>query len=622
MPAAIKIPTQFTAVDKFSHVIKGIGRNVGKMANQSMGHIKRFDHRMNRTFKQMGRLSQLAIGVGIGTLFYNATDDVLQYGDALAQFRTIVSDLNDKDFAQFEKGILNVAKDTKKSAIDVAASFEKIAGLNSKFAESEKGISSVSKAVITLSKASKDDLGTSAENLVSIMNQYSFGAEQADRAINVLASGQAVGAASITQTAESFKNYGSVAASANISLEQSVGLIQTLGKFTIFGAEAGTKLRGVTLRLQKAGMGYASGQFSINDALEESRKRMEKITSARQKDAFMQKTFGAENISVGKILMANIKTFDEFTNGVTGTSEAQKAASINSNTLANRLQELKNSFSTNIIETANSGDSLNYVKDALVFVANNIETVTSVGIGLLGTFAGMKALIWGTQAALVAYNVVLGIQGALSGAASIAIGKNAIALGAYNVVTWLATTATTAFGVAMNLGLLPILLIVGAIAGLIALFYNWDSVMEWFGKQWGNFTNWIGEAWNDVVEWFQEFDFMGFFKDIGQSILKFVLAPMSLMLEMASKIPGGMGEMAKGALGKIADITGEVRVKDNVRAVNGPSVNMANAVNNLQETTMKGSLDINLNDPGKMVESTKTQGNMIPIKVTPTQGVF
>jgi len=594
MSATIKIPAQFTAVDKFSHVVKGMGRNVGKMASNGIGHIKRFDHKLNRTFKQMGRLSQLAIGVGLGTLFFNAGNDVVEYGDALAQFRTIVSDLNDKEFAKYEKSIFKVAKDTKKSAIDVVASYEKIAGLNAKFAETEKGISQVSKATIKLSKASKDDLGTSAENLVGIMNQFSFGAEQADRTINVLAAGQAVGAASITQTAEAFKNYGSVAAGANITLEESVGLIQTLGKFSIFGSEAGTKLRGVTLKLQKAGMGYASGQFNINDALDESQKKISKLATVREKDAFLLKMFGAENISVGRILLNNIEVYKEFTNGVTGTSEAQKAAEINSNTLKNQLGELKNAFTNNVIEATNTGYAIDFVKGSLGFLGDNIETFTKIGIGLLAMFVAMKG-------AMFVYAVY---QGIATAAAWLAVPANAALAATVWSVTW------------------PILAVIAAIALIVLAFKNWDKITAWFSKQWVKFTSWIGDAWNNLVEWFQEFDFMGFFRDIGQSILRFILAPMRIMLEMASKIPGELGDMAKGALGRLANLTGDVEVRDSLKPVDGPQVTTANKIEELRESTMKGSLNINLNDPGKMVQSTSSRDTPIPVKVTSTQGAF
>ena len=58
------------------------------------------------------------------------------------------------------------------------------------------------------------------------MNQFSLGAEQSERTINVLAAGAKVGAASIAQTSEAMVNFGSVAAGANLSVEQAVGAVQ------------------------------------------------------------------------------------------------------------------------------------------------------------------------------------------------------------------------------------------------------------------------------------------------------------------------------------------------------------------------------------------------------------
>src|SRR5690606_2954019 len=161
------------------------------------------------------------------------------------------------------------------------------------------------KATITLSRASNQDLGTSAENLTGIMNQYDLAADQAARTINVLAGGQAVGAASIAQLAESFKNVGATAKTSNLSLEQTVGILEVLAKFNLMGAEAGTKLRGAIGKLQDAGLGYKNGLFNINDALAEAIKKYDKLTTAKKKDAFIQKVFGTENKTAGLILMNN-----------------------------------------------------------------------------------------------------------------------------------------------------------------------------------------------------------------------------------------------------------------------------------------------------------------------------
>ena len=337
--------------------------------------------------KLTGLLGKLGVAFSGLSLARSAGEALVDYENKLASFRTIVSDLNDKEFDKFKDKIKDVATSTKASSTDVAQSFEAIAGLNSSFAETAEGLGKVSEAAITLSKASGDDLTVSTENLVSIMNQFSMGAEESNRAINILAAGQAVGAASISQLSESFKNVGSVAASSNISMEQSVGLLETLGKFSLTGAEAGTKLRGVILQLQKSNLGYASGQFNINDALAEYNEKLKGAKTEAEKNEIAQKVFGAENITAGKILSQNTELIEKYTKGVTGTTEAQKAAEINSNTLSNRLKEFKNTLTTLITTNETFTNSLH-------FLASNLPTiVTWIGKAVV-SFVAFKTVMF------------------------------------------------------------------------------------------------------------------------------------------------------------------------------------------------------------------------------------
>ncbi len=364
-----KLQKEVRSLDKTLKDIDGsVGqyqRNVGNYASAWSGVSKVF--------------GGLFAGVTIGSVMGGAGSALVEFENNLASFRTIVSDLSDNEFSKFESAIKSVANSTKASSIDVAQSFENIAGLNAAFAETAEGLSAVSEAAITLSRASGDELGTTTESLVGIMNQFSMAATEADKTINVLAAGQAVGAAGITQLAESFKNVGSVASSSNVSLEQSVGLLEVLGKYNLMGAEAGTKLRGVILQLQKANIGYASGQFDINDALAEYNEKASKLTTEAEKNALAVKTFGAENITAGKILTSNIELINEFTQGVTGTTEAQKAASIQSQTLSAIWQELKNSLVNIVTSSGEAGSAMNGLKTVLKFLADNMETIVKVG---------------------------------------------------------------------------------------------------------------------------------------------------------------------------------------------------------------------------------------------------
>lgn len=409
--AALTIPTIFTAVDRLSPVMQVMNKSVQTFTTKTeMGILKterafkKLMPSINGTTRELLAYASLTATVVGG--FILSKNAVMDYETAIQSFRTIVSDLSDKDFVAYQNQVDLVASKTKRSSVEVAQSFEKIAGLNYKFAETAEGLGLVSEASIILARAARMDLGVAAENLTGIMNQFSLGADQANRTINVLAAGQSVGAATITQTAEAFVNFGSTAAGANVTLEESVGLIQTLGKYSLLGADAGTALRGSIIKLQKAGLGYKHGQFSINDALEEARKKMDKLSTAKKKDAFVTDLFGIHNITAGRILLSNVELYKDFTKAVTGTTEAQKQADINSSTLAVTLDNLKNAWINMLTSSSQAGSALSTVKSVITLVTDNLGTIVSVGAKLLLFFAAWKVSLLVLRGALVASRII------------------------------------------------------------------------------------------------------------------------------------------------------------------------------------------------------------------------
>lgn len=469
---ALVIPSIFTAVDKYSGPVGTMGTATQNFNNRlealnsrSEKLFKKFTPGLNEASKQfLSFASAAAVAAGVVATARFSANGIMEYEDALQSFRTIVSNLTDKDFVKFEKAIGNIANESKKSTIEVAQAFEKIAGLNSTFAESTEQISEVTKAVITLSRASRDDLGTSAQNLVGILNQFSLGAEQSDRAINALAAGQAVGAASISQTAEAFTVFGAVAKQSNLTLEQSVALTEVLASKQILGSEAGTALRGTLVRLKASGLGYQSGLFDTRDALIEVNKQYGALKTAKEKDALLDKVFGTINLTTGSILMNSIKMYDDYTVAVTNTSEAHKAAEINANTLSERVRNLGATWINLLTTNESVGSGLNQVKDALKFVTDNMSQIVSVGVTVIEFFALWKASILLTKAYMVGYNVVFGINNALQQRSLFYTEGNTIAKYADLAVTKAITAATWLWNEALAAN--PIALAIMAVAAL------------------------------------------------------------------------------------------------------------------------------------------------------------
>ena len=91
------------------------------------------------------------------------------------------------------------------------------------------------------------------------------------------------------------------------------------------------------MKLQKAGLGYASGQFDINDAMAEANEKNCFIINSKRKRMHLSlRCLELRMFSTGKILLNNVDLFNQYTAGVTGTSTATEMAEKNSNTLTNR----------------------------------------------------------------------------------------------------------------------------------------------------------------------------------------------------------------------------------------------------------------------------------------------
>lgn len=658
---AFVIPTIFTAVDGVSDTVKRMS-SVTASYNRVLGGTNTLTARQNTIistqnawFKKLTpafgeATSQLLayakatamVGGAMAVMAYSGME-IVAFEKNLASFRVIVSDLSNQEFKTFQTEIGNVADATKKSTVQVAQAFENIAGLNADFAKTSDGLGAVATSAITMAKAANMELGPASENLVGIMNQYNMQAKEANRVSNVLAAGQAVGASSIGQSAEAYKNFGAVAAKSNITLEQSQGLIQTLASKMIMGAEAGTALRGVTLKMQKAGIGYKSGTFQINDALAEMQRKMQSLTTSKAKDAYITKVFGAENITAGSILLNNISTYEQFTKGVTGTNAAIEAAAINSNTLGNRWEELKNRWTNMITTTDSSTRSLDILKNSLVFVADNLDKIALITGTVIGLFVAWKVGIMATAVAMGIYNVALGIYVALAGKSALYTVGNTVAYGAYRVAlgictaaTWLATTAQAAFNAVLAAN--PIGLVVIAIAamvGVIALVIKkWDN--------WGKYVNLllgplgivieliqsVRRNWGKVTDTFTSGGILAGIKAIGVTLLDVVLFPLQRILELAGNLPGKMGEWARVG----ADNLNDFRMK--LGAANDPvSVYSAGSkapivptekeamyyyynANNAQQNT-KNTVELVLKGNTDAVAISKNQNN-IPIKLKPS----
>jgi len=632
MAASIKIPTIFTAEDKFSAVVRRMTKGVTKFTRNSGAAITRLDHRISSSFSKIGRFAQIGLGIGLAGIFSMAGNANLKFEDSLASVSAITG-ATGKDLELLEKISKSTAKETFKSGTDVLKAYELIGSAKPELLANVDALDQVTRSAILLSKASRMELEPSALALTDVMNQFNLGASESANVVDVLAAGAKYGAAAIPLIRDSLLGFGATAKASNVNLKESVALVELFAAKGLKGAESGTKLRNVmtSMSIIEALPPEALKQldkFGVNTSLVADKTlpfidRLKELSKVAADPIAMVKIFGKENKDAAQILLQNLPMYDDLVGKLGETGTAYEQAAKNSSTLAYWIESVKNSFTNSVTATQSNNTSLNIAKNILKSVASNMETVVGVTIGLIGAYGVLKLITWGVHAATFAHNVAMGVSAFRSGAMTAAISGNSVAMGAYTLASKIATGAQWLLNTAMSANVIG-LVVLGIIA-LIAIIKNWAAITDWFSEKWGQFTNWISEAWGKVTEFFMEFDFKKMFMDIGISIINFMLLPLKGVLTILSKLPGKMGKMASVGLDKLGEMTAQFDLNNN-RDPDAPPTNEIipteqTIFNKMSlEKTTNGRVDLNINDPGGMVKDVQHSGGFnIPVLST-TQG--
>lgn len=201
----------------------------------------------------------------------------------------------------------------------------------------EEDLNKVTKYALMLKVASKDISSTTdaAEALTVSLNQYSAGADQAERYTNALAASAQKGSANVATQTASLKNAGVAMAQANVSFESSLALIQTLAEKGIKGEVAGTGLKKLFLTLQ-------TGADETNPKIVGLGTALDNLAKKEMDAAAIKKQFGEEGYNVTSVILSNIDAFKAYEKEITDTNTAVENAAINSNTAAARTAQYKN----------------------------------------------------------------------------------------------------------------------------------------------------------------------------------------------------------------------------------------------------------------------------------------
>jgi TP901 family phage tail tape measure protein len=224
-------------------------------------------------------------------------------------------------------------------------------------AKTPEALNSIADSINVLAKAGGIDATTAMDALTTAMLQMGVdmanpteAARVAAEMINVMAAGAKEGAAEIPQISEALTVAGATAKASGVGfLELNAG-IQVLATGGKYGAEAGTALRNVMIKMQETSkeaevslskVGLSGKDLAetlstkgLGGALALLNEKMKDVQDPLIKNQVLIDLFGMENISAGAVLVSNSAKLEDFKNKMKGTNVAYEQATINMNTMS------------------------------------------------------------------------------------------------------------------------------------------------------------------------------------------------------------------------------------------------------------------------------------------------
>ncbi|KAB7710823.1 phage tail tape measure protein, partial [Plesiomonas shigelloides] len=323
-----------------------------------------------------------------GVTLDRVISDTRSYTKSLSDLSAITGATGEQ-LAFLDQQSRQIGQTTTLSASQAAEAFKLMASAKPDLLESNEALAKTTKSAVTLAEAAGMTLPDATKALALSLNQYSAGAEQADRYINVLAAGAKYGSSEIQETTEAIKGGGVAAAQAGVPFEELNAAIQTLAKSEIKGGEAGTALRNILLILDTAtDRNLRPSVVGLSGALDNLAKK--NLGTAQ-----MVQMFGRENITAASVLLKNKALLKELTGQLTGTTTAYDQASTRTNnlegdilSLSSAVEALSLSIGTRLNGAMRGGvqgvtESVNTLNANFDSIADSAEQVALPALSLL-----------------------------------------------------------------------------------------------------------------------------------------------------------------------------------------------------------------------------------------------
>ncbi len=285
----------------------------------------------------------------------------------------------------------------RQSSTEILEAYMLVGSAKPDLLQNKEALNEVTKEALKLAPAAKMDMKDAVDAVTLSMNQYGAAADEASRYTNVMAAGSKYVAANVQSVTTAVIKSGAAASSANVSIEQLVGSIETLAEKGIKDEIAGTGLKKFFLTLQ-------TGADDTNPKVVGLQQALQNLAAKQMDAAEIKKMFGEEGYNVAQVLISEADAVKYYTDAVTNSTVADEQAAINSDTRQAKLDQMKNKMQEVAIQIVNDLDP------AVIRLGNTFTNLLKILPPLINFIKNYGVVIVSTGASIAAYVAILKAQ--------------------------------------------------------------------------------------------------------------------------------------------------------------------------------------------------------------------
>jgi len=325
--------------------------------------------------KLSGAFASLGLAMGGAMIIRNVFETVKEFDQASANLASVLG--------VTREGMRGLTDDAMKYGSTTRFTATEVSNLQTEFAKlgfSQSEISNVTKATLDLASATGTDLAESATVVGATVRAFGLSTEQTARVTDVMSKSFSSSSLDMQKFSTAMGNVAPVAKSAGLNIEETTALLGTLTDNGIDASTAGTGLRNVFLELTKSGMTFDEA--------------MGLIQNSTNKNATALELFGKRGATIGTVLASNTYNVETLTNALYDSAGAtQIMADMQLDTLGGSLDLLTSAWDGYILKANEAGGIGDILKDGIKFLADNLETILDVVVGLTKAWVQYKIVV-------------------------------------------------------------------------------------------------------------------------------------------------------------------------------------------------------------------------------------